>query len=207
MRTLPLLLLSLILLTACPAAADTVTLKDMQVVDGHILGFDHYTLDLDAKGRTFHIPWGEVQSVSHTSSTAASDEQRFITGNPVEVTTYINPISRETVFHKSLYPGFFIHGWGHHLAHDDNRYYGLLAAELSGAVMAGFGLQEYLSNSGSSEDRVTSQTLSIVGGALFTVSWLYDVAFAGSAASRFNQLHQLSLAPARPGTVSLSYRF
>jgi hypothetical protein len=198
MRTLVLLCLSLILSGFC--AADTVVLKDQQVIDCQVQGFDHYTLDVQTfKGKVFHIPWGEVQSVSQTSRSLTSSELSFITPNSVEVTTFAAPLSESLAFQKALYPGFFIHGWGHHFAHDEDRYYTLVAGELLGVATAGFGLQEYLSNANSTESRITSQSLSIGGLSIFAATWVYDLAFAGSAVRHFNQAHDLVSAQIRVG--------
>jgi hypothetical protein len=188
----------LLLLAFCgPAWADTVVLKDGQTLDCDIKGHDRYSLDVQSrKGVLFHIPWEEIKSVTHSTTAVPADaEQSHLTSGQAEVTSRVAAIPPEYAFDKALWPGVLIHGWGHHIAHDEERYYGLLAAEVSGVVIAGFGVPEMFSTDKPSESRITSQTLSIAGGTLFLLSWLGDLAFAESAARSFNAAHNLALAP------------
>ncbi len=111
-------------------------------------------------------------------------------------------------FVASLWPGVFVHGWGHHVAGDQESFLNLAGGELFGCIMLGFGLSEALGPDIKDESKSTSQSIAVAGGAIFAVTWLWDVADAGSAATRFNKEHNLTLSPLPGGAqLALNARF
>lgn len=116
--------------------------------------------------------------------------------------------SSHDAFVASLWPGVFLHGWGHHVAGDQDTFLNLAGGELFGVIMMGFGLSEALGPDIKDESKSTSQSIAIGGAAVFGVTWLWDVADAGAAAKRFNKEHNLSLAPLNGGAqLALTTRF
>lgn len=111
-------------------------------------------------------------------------------------------------FKAALWPGVLLHGWGHHVAGDQETFLNLAGGELFGVIMLGFGLSEALGPDIKGESKATSQSIAIGGGVIFGVTWLWDVAGASSAAKRFNKEHNLSLLPLDGGAqLALRTRF
>ena len=111
-------------------------------------------------------------------------------------------------FVASLWPGILLHGWGHHVAGDQETFLNLAGGELFGVIMLGFGASEALGPDIKDESKATSQSIAIAGAAIFGVTWLWDVVDAGAAAKRFNKEHNLSLLPLEGGAqLALSTRF
>ncbi len=196
----------LLLLALLPALgrADTVVLKDGQVLKGDVKGFDAYFLDVkNGLGTPFHIPWGEVRSVSHTTTANSWLEDTYITQQPAEVTVVVQPVSPGACLKAALFPGVLLHGWGLRQAHDENGFYSLAGAEVFGVIVGGFGLTELTGPSIQGENKDTSLGLTIGGGSIFALSWLWDLAFAAHTAEKFNHDHGLAWVPPAP---SLAWR-
>ncbi len=114
----------------------------------------------------------------------------------------------KAAFAAALWPGFFLHGWGHHVAGDQETFLNLAGGELFGVIMLTFGLSEALGPDIKGESKATSQSIAIAGGAIFATTWLWDLTRAGAAATRFNRENHLSLAPREGGAqVALNTRF
>jgi hypothetical protein len=177
--------------------ADTVTLKDGQASDGEVQGFDQYFLDFKAPhGKTFHIPWGEVRSLSHTTTTRSWLEDNYITGYTLPEggsATVISPLDPSKALKAALFPGFFIHGWGHREARDTDTFYSLLGAEAFGLLVGGFGVSELSGREVAGESNAVAQYLTYGGAGVFLLSWLWDVAFAYHSATEYNQVNGLVL--------------
>jgi hypothetical protein len=188
-----------------------LVLKDGQALKGAVQGYDSYFLDVKIqKGATFHVPWPEIKSVSREGR-PEDWAQAFLTAEQnVVVTTTVTPLNPGQAFLASLFPGFFIHGWGHYQARDTDRFYALLGAEVFGVMVGGFGVTEasgvwgLKSSPGvAGENDNTARALAYAGAAIFAGSWLWDVCFASSAADRFNREHGLVLnvAPVKDGML------
>lgn len=195
-----------------------VTLKDGQSVKGQIQGYDSYFLDIKSyKGATFHIPWPEVQAMSRQGTPEEWAQAYMTPEKNVAVSTIVTPISGAKAFKASLFPGILVHGWGHMQARDSDRFYALLGAEVFGLMVGTFGVTEMRgpiffkpNNDNPGENDDTARALAWGGITVFTLSWLYDVAFASSAADRFNREHGLAMemTPALNGVqLGMAYKF
>jgi hypothetical protein len=107
---------------------------------------------------------------------------------------------------KAFWPGILIHGWGHREAGDYGTFTNLAGAELFGAVVLGFGLAEYLGPEIPGENKGTSQSIALGGGAIMLTSWLWDVVGAPGAARQYNADHGLTLIP-RSNGLQVALRF
>lgn len=190
------------------AAAIQVRLKDGQSLDARLLKYDAYFLSIaNGAGTVFDLPWAEVASVDGAELGADLALMRGrLSAEPSDVSSLIQARSGRAAFGKAVWPGFFLHGSGHRYAGDNDTFISLAGAELFGVVVGGFGLNELLGPSKDGEHKDTALALTIGGGSIFALTWLWDLAFAPGAANRFNQAKGLVLEPTPTG-AQLAYRF
>jgi hypothetical protein len=196
-------------LAAAPAPAKlSVRLKDGQALDAGLLKYDRYFLSIrNSKGTTFDVPWAEVEAVESPELGAELALLRAnLTPGPEPVGSIIEARRGSTALAKAVWPGFLLHGAGHRYAGDDETFVSLAGAELFGVVIGGFGLSELANATEDGEHRGTSLALAAGGGAIFALTWFYDMAFAPGAAEKLNQAKGLSFEPTPTG-AQLAYRF
>lgn len=126
------------------------------------------------------------------------------TPEPAAGAIQMSPKDPKAAFKAALWPDLLLHGWGHHVAGDQDTFLNLAGGELFGLVMLGFGLAEALGPDIKGESKATSQAIAMAGGAIFATTWIWDLVDAGAAARRFNQEHDLGLAPL-DGGARLAY--
>jgi hypothetical protein len=191
-----------------PTGHVRVRLKDGQVLDALLQHSDKYFLSVNnAKGTHFDIPWSEVEALDSADLGAELAPLRAnIKAGPAEVSSLVEPRRGGTAFQRALWPGILLHGAGHRYAGDSDAFVSLAGGELFGVVVGGFGLSELLGEGKAGESKDTALALSVGGGAIFGLTWLYDLAFAPGAARKFNEAKGLSLQPRLNG-LQLAYRF
>ncbi len=193
---------------AAPLGALTVRLKDGQVLAAQLLKSDAYFLSIaNSRGTVFDVPWAEVAAVD--SSELGADLALLrgrITAEPSPVGSIIEARSGSKALGKALWPGFFLHGSGHRYAGDNDTFVSLAGAELFGVVVGGFGLNELLGPGKTGEHKDTALALAVGGASLFTLTWLWDLAFAPGAARRYNESKGLAL-ESTVGGAQVALRF
>jgi hypothetical protein len=177
----------LITVFASVISADTITLKDEQQFSADVKSFDKFFLVAKmADGQEISIPWKEVSSVSHTTTTESWLEETYMTAEPADVNTLVVPLSPGTAFFRALNPGILVHGSGHFYARDTNMGMSLLSAEIVSLIIMGISLAELATPVEQDQSYNVTKIVMYSGIVLFGGSWLYDLIFAGSAAERFN---------------------
>ncbi len=187
----------------------TVTLKDGQSMQGTLTKYDELTLDVaNAQGTAFSIPWREVRSVTATEpSPDLGLMQQYIRPEPMEVGSLISAKDPGRCVKAALWPGILIHGSGYRAAGDSETFLSLAGGELFSTVLIGFGLVQYGSDS-ESESKATSLSIAGAGGAIFALTWAWDIFGAASAARSFNTRNHLVLAPLGDGAqAALAFDF
>jgi hypothetical protein len=185
-----------------------VRLKDGQALDAAVLKYDSYFLSIQNRlGTGFDVPWAEVESVDSQDLAADLSLMRGkLTAEPGPVNSLIQARSGSAALDQALWPGFLLHGAGHRYAGDTDTFVSLAGAELFGVVVSGFGLSELASTSEDGEHRDTSLGLAVGGGAIFALTWFYDLAFAPGAAEKLDRAKGLAFEPTPTG-AQLAYRF
>lgn len=191
-----------------PGAALSITLKDGQQLQGHLLKYDDYFLSVkNQRGTSFDLPWVEVQSVE--SSALGADlplMQGRLTGAASAVHSLVQARNPSTALAHAFWPGILLHGAGNRYAGNDDRFVSLVGAELFGVVVGGFGANEYFGPGKDGEHKDTALALTVGGGVIFGLSWLWDIATSASAARTFNEAHGLALLPTQNG-AQLAFNF
>ncbi|HTB21586.1 MAG TPA: hypothetical protein VK914_02650 [bacterium] len=190
----------------------TVSLKDGQTADLSLHSFDRFYLSADNSiGTRFNLPWAEVATLDSPNAAADLGPLRAnITAEPTNVTSVIQARRPIKAFYRALWPGFVVHGSGYNYAGDKASFYDLAGGEVFGVALAAFGGYQLAYPNSADTNRSASQSLLIAGGALFAVTWLWDLAFSHQAAASFDDRHGLALLPAAQGGATgaqLAYRF
>jgi hypothetical protein len=185
-----------------------VALKDGQVLDGKLTQSDAYFMTvLNARGTRFDLPWSEIASVDGPDLGLDAVALRgHLSAEPTAVTSLVEPRSGMKALGQALWPGVLVHGWGHRYAGDNDTFVSLVGGEIFAVVIGGFGLNEVLGPSKEGETKDTAVALSVAGGAIFGLTWLWDLAFSPHAAAQFNDKKGLALEPTPTG-AQLAYRF
>lgn len=205
-----LLILALCLPALAPAeGALSLRLKDGQRLDAKLLKYDDYFLSVsNSAGTAFDIPWVEVAAVDSAELPADLMLMKGrLTAEASPVNSVIEARHPSKALGKAFWPGILLHGSGHRYAGDNDSFVSLAGAELFGVVVGGFGANELLGPSKAGEHKDTALALAIGGGAIFGLTWLWDLAFAPGAARKFNQARGLALEPAQNGGAQLALRF
>lgn len=199
-------------LVAAPAdgagPALSVRLKDGQNLHGTLLKYDDYFLSVsNAAGKAFDLPWVEVAEVDGDALGAdlALMRGRLSPGG-APVGSVVEARSPGGALAKAFWPGLVLHGYGHRYAGDNDGFISLAGAEIFAVVVGGFGVAELLGPGKAGEHKDTALALSIGGGGIFALSWLWDLAFAPGAARRFNRAQGLAFEPTPTG-AKLAYTF
>jgi hypothetical protein len=190
----------------------TVTLKDGQTADLTLHSFDHFFLSADnALGTRFNLPWAEVASLDSSSPGADLGPLRAnITVDPGPVGSVIEGRDPGEARMQALWPGVVIHGEGMNYAGDKASFYDLAGAEVFGVALAAFGGYQLAYPNNADTNRSASQDLVIAGGALFAVTWFWDLTFAPEVAAHFDERKGVALLPASVNGAQgaqLAYRF
>ncbi len=183
---------------------DRIVLKDGQSMQGRIKGYDAFFLDVEAKGSgaAFHLPWREVAEVAPAEFTGDTAMIRqYLSPDMVKVESSIQARDPYEAVSKSFWPGFLIHGYGHKVAGDQDTFLSLAGAEIFGALVAGFGAAKLADAGVAQGDKDTAQYLVYGGGAMFVLSWAWDVLGSARAARKYNERHRLILGAAPGGVV------
>lgn len=102
---------------------------------------------------------------------------------------FVSAKSPNTALFSSLFPGCFIHGWGHKYAGDYLTYTILGLAEGTGIIL--YFISPFAGLSYTEEQSMTSEariiTMRNAGLILFFGSWVYDIIFSPSAANEYNK--------------------
>ena len=191
-----------------PASRLSVTLKDGQQADVTLRRYDSVFLTvLNAQGTAFDLPWVEVASIGGSE---ADPDLLLMRGHldrsSVTVSSQLAAKQPRKAFSQALWPGILLHGAGHRYAGDQDAFFSLAGGELFGLVVGGFGLSEVLGPEKTGESKSTAIGLAASGGAIFALTWLWDLGFAPGAARKFNQAHGLALQPL-PNGAQLAYHF
>ena len=121
----------------------------------------------------------------------------------VEVSSRVGSRDPGAAFKAALWPGLVIHGYGAHVAGDQDMFLSLAGAEIFGLVVGGFGtVREFYPNV-SEDDKATAMYLIWGGGGMFVLSWAWDLVDAPLAARAFNRDNGLSLLPLPEGGALL----
>ncbi len=188
MKKLMLLFFSAVLLFS-PVSGDYIVLKDEQKFEADVTGFDSYYLMVKlANNKTISIPWNEVRLVKHTTTASSWLEETYMNNDDVEITSYISPLSESEAFQKAVFPGFIMHGSGHFYGKDQNMGFSLMSAEIVSLIIMGISLNEIITPV-DDQSNMVSQVVFYTGLGMFSVSWLWDMIFAPSAAAKFNSEH------------------
>ena len=202
------ILFVLALLLAPALSADMVQLKDGQKAEGKIDSFDDYILKFTPEGgKQILIPWDEVAEIGESEITGASALfEGKLKPDDVQVTTLLEPLDPGKAFGKALFPGLLIHGWGHRYANDNDTFYSLAGAQLfSMLLVAGVVGNELTQDAATTDDKSFSNYFLVGGAVIFAGTWIWYMAFAGSAAKKFNKEKGLALVP-HPQGVMLGLR-
>lgn len=193
--------------TAVPAEI-TVTMKDGQQAHLKMLRYDSVFLStVNAKGTALDLPWVEIAKVDGDAAGADLALMRgHITDEPSPVNSVMAPRDPGKAFAQALWPGILLHGSGLRYAGDQDSFVSLAGGELFGVVVGTFGLYEVLGPDIVGESKTTANALTIAGGTIFAVTWIWDLAMAPGAARRFNDSKGLALLPRQDG-LQLSYKF
>lgn len=208
-RLLLLIAMALPLAARAEGARLRVTLKDGQAMDAVLGKYDDYFLTVsNSLGKNFDLPWAEVAAVDSSDLSADLPLLRGrITREPSPVGSVIAAKNPSTALAKAFWPGILLHGSGHRYAGDNDTFLSLAGAELFGVVVGGFGATELLGPTRVGEHKDTALALAVGGGAIFGLTWLWDLAFAPGAARKFNQAKGLALEPAKNGGAQIALRF
>jgi len=195
---------------AAPSYDDLIVLKDGQSAKGHIGGYDAYFLQFSLpNGAKIDLPMkeiAEIQPASFTGDMAMISQS--LSREDVPVTAHIQPKDAGQALGKAFFPGFFIHGYGHKVAGDNEMFMALAGAELFGVLVGGFGAVRQIDPAASQQDKDFSAYLLGGGAVFFGLSWLVDIALASHSAKKFNEAHHLSLLPDPDGgRLAWSTRF
>lgn len=167
--------------------ADIIILKDEQKFEADVLNFDEYFLNVKLKNnKEVSIPWNEVSLIKHTTTPSSWLEETHINSEDIEVKTLVVPLSPDTAFYKSLFPGIVWHGAGHFYAKDSNTGFSLLSAQIVSMVIIAMSVNELLTPVKEGQTYNVSRVVFYSGLTLFTGSWLYDVIFSRRAVEKFN---------------------
>ncbi len=175
-------------------SADKIILKDEQVFEADVTGFDEYYLEVTLEnGKEISIPWAEVRYVKHTTTASSWLEETYMTDGDAEVKTYVSPLDPCVALQKAFFPGILTHGSGHLYARDEDRGISLLSAEILSVIIMGLSVMDVITHD--ADDRNTGITRGIFYGglAVFTATWLYDIIFAPGAVKEFNEKHDFYL--------------
>jgi hypothetical protein len=174
-------------------SADIITLKDGQEFPADVTGYDNFYLNLTAYpvtnttgGLEVSVPWAEVESIKHTTTEPDWLLATHITPEEADVTTLVVPLSRDTAFLKSLFPGIAMHGAGHFYGRDKNTGMSLVSAEIVSLIMMGLSAAEIIQPEEGSQASTVSRIVFFSGLTVFCGSWLYDLVFSGGSVDRFN---------------------
>lgn len=184
----------LVLFVFSAVSADKIILKDEQVFEADVTGFDEYYLEVTLEnGKEISIPWAEVRYVKHTTTASSWLEETYMTDEDVEVKTYVSPLDPGVAVQKAFFPGILTHGSGHLYARDKEKGVSLLSAEILSVIIMGLSVMDVITHD--TDDRNTGITKGIFCGglAIFTGTWLYDIIFAPGAVNEFNKKHDFYL--------------
>lgn len=186
----------------------TVTMKDGQQAHLKMLRYDSVFLStVNAKGTALDLPWVEIAKVDGDAAGADLALMRgHITDEPSPVNSVMAPRDPGKAFTQALWPGILLHGSGLRYAGDQDSFVSLAGGELFGVVVGTFGLYEVLGPDIAGESKTTANALTIAGGTIFAVTWIWDLALAPGAARRLNDSKGLALLPRQDG-LQLSYKF
>jgi len=182
------------MLVAALLCGDTITLKDEQVFEADVKGFDSYYLNVElTNGKTISIPWGEVRFIKHTTTASSWLEEEYMDAGDTDVTTLVAPLDPGVAFQKAVFPGIVMRGAGHFYAKDNNRGISLLSAEILSLIIMGMNAVDVLTHDENSQASGVTQAVFYGGLTIFVGSWLYDIIFAPGAAEEFNKNHEFYL--------------
>jgi len=168
--------------------ADIIILKDEQKFEADVLNFDEYYLNVKLKNnKEISIPWNEVSFIKHTTTPSSWLEETHMSSDDVDVKTLVVPLSPDTAFYKSLFPGIVWHGAGHFYAKDSNTGFSLLSAEIVSLAIITMSVNELLTPIKEGQTYNVSRIVFYTGLTLFTGSWLYDIIFSRGAVEKFNR--------------------
>jgi len=136
------------------------------------------------------IPWSEVSSIKHTTTASSWLEETHITQNDVDVNTLVIPLSQDTAFSKSVFPGFLIHGAGSFYAKDKNTGMSLLSSEIAGLVLIAISGVQMLQPYDPSQNYSITYSMGGAGLALFFGSWLWDMIFCRGETEKYDSEHK-----------------
>jgi hypothetical protein len=184
--------------------ADMITLKDEQVFEADVVDFDEYYLNVrlikhgitetakpEEKGKDIvSIPWNEVAKIKHTTTGASWLEETHLSSIDTEVSTLVVPLSQDTAFSKSIFPGFLIHGAGNFYAKDRNTGMSLLSSEIAGLVLMAISGMQLLQPYDSSQNYSITYSMGGAGLGLFIGSWLWDMIFCRGTVEQYNNEHK-----------------
>ena len=188
------------------ACADIITLKDDQQFSAEVTTFDSYyiTVVLENK-KTVNIPWREVRFVKHTTTASSWLENTYISNEEAEVTTLVSPISQDKAFWNAVFPGFIIHGSGHFYAKNQNMGMSLMSAEIVSLAIMAVSVNEVLAPVAPDESNSVSTAVFFTGLTMFTVSWVWDMIFAGPTAAQYNASHEFLMDNApKPAAIEVT---
>ncbi len=184
----------LILAAVTTLHADIIMLKDEQIFEAEVKGFDSYYVELVlSNGKEISIPWQEIKYIKHTTTPSSWLEQEYITQDEVEVGTLVSPLSPDVAFQKALFPGFITHGAGHFYAKDYNAGMSLMSAEIVSVILMGVGIQQLLTPEKESGDHNIPRIMLYTGTGAFLISWLYDIIFSPQVVKKYNSEHTFLL--------------
>ena len=194
----------LVVLSPC-ISADIITLKDDQKFAADVISFDSYYLTAVLENKkTVNIPWREVRFVKHTTTASSWLEETYINNEETDVDTLVAPVSGDTAFLHSIFPGLIIHGSGHFYAKNQNVGMSLMSAEIVSLIIMAVSINEVLAPVQPDQSNSVSTAVFLTGLTMFTVSWAWDMIFARSAAADYNSTHTFLLSDAKPAADAAS---
>jgi hypothetical protein len=183
-----LILLLIIFFLFIKIYSDTIVLKDDQIFEADISGFDSYYLVLKLQNnQEISIPWNEVKYIKHTTTPKNWMEDVYITSDDTEVTTLVTPLLTDIAFQRAIFPGLLIHGSGHFYAKDQNTGYILLSAEIVSLLLMTISVSEIISPVEKDQSFNVTQVIFYTGLTVFGGTWLYDLIFSSGAVQKYNQ--------------------
>ncbi len=191
-KTVLFAVLALFVFTA--AGADKIILKDEQVFEADVTGFDEYYLEVTLEnGKKISIPWAEVRYVKHTTTASSWLEETYMTDEDAEVKTYVSPLDPGVAVQKAFFPGILTHGSGHLYARDKEKGVSLLSAEILSVIIMGLSVMDVITHNTDDGNSGITRGIFYGGLAVFTGTWLYDIIFAPGAVKEFNEKHDFYL--------------
>jgi hypothetical protein len=186
---------------------DKVQLKDGQAMSGKIQSYDAYYLVVAGQnGHAFSLPWGEISGVEPGALSGDTPMMRqHITTEAVDVKSHIEPKDPGQALRAALFPGILFHGFGYHVAGNQDMFLSLAGAESFGVIVAAFGAGRALDSSASPYEKQIAGSLVWGGIGLFAVTWAWDLIGAPMSAKSYNADAGLSLAPLPEGGARLAY--